>query len=64
MLISSIINSQKEIVQLSEDRNNYTAKWDSCKTGLRCRMQAVAGLGKHLWLLLTWLMEQGLNQSC
>lgn len=64
MLFITIINSQEEITQSYKDGSNYTAKWDSCKAGLRCGMWAVVGLGKHLWLLLTWLAEQGLNQGC
>lgn len=59
-----IIDSQEEIIQLCADDSNYTVKWHSCKAGLRCGMQAVVGLRKHSWLLLTWLAEQRLNQSC
>lgn len=63
-IIIIIINSQEEIIQLCADDSNYTVKWRSCKAGLRCGMQAVVGLEKHLWLLLTWLTEQRLNQGC
>lgn len=58
MLFIIIIKWQEEIIQLSEDGSNYATKWDSCKAGLRCGMQAVAGLGKHPWPLLAWLTEQ------
>lgn len=64
LFIIIVINSQEEIIQLCEHGSNSTAKWDSCKAGLRCGMQAVVKLGKHLWLLLTWLTEQELNQGC